>query len=125
MDRNAKWGLVLTRPRLAWESALALCGRYGGSGPGSGSDGRDVETTGLDWRQDEIIELAMVPFRYGVDGRIYEVGKAFHGFRQPTRPIPPEITALTGIDDAIFLSRNPISFPMSLESRVPPRQPRK
>ena len=65
----------------------------------------DVETTGLDWRQDEIIELAMVPFRYGMDGRIYEVGEAFHGFRQPAMPIPPEITALTGIDDAMVAGK--------------------
>jgi DNA polymerase-3 subunit epsilon len=61
----------------------------------------DVETTGLDPRRDEIIELAMIPFRYGLDGRIYEVGEPFQGFRQPAEPIPPEITALTGIDDAM------------------------
>lgn len=61
----------------------------------------DVETTGLDWRRDEIIELAMIPFRYGTDGRIYEVGEAFQGFRQPAEPIPAEVTALTGIDDAM------------------------
>ena len=30
----------------------------------------DVETTGLDHRQHEIIELAMVPFRYSLDGRV-------------------------------------------------------
>lgn len=60
----------------------------------------DVETTGLDWRRDEIIELAMVPFRYGLDGRIYEIGEAFQGLRQPAGPISAEITALTGIDDA-------------------------
>jgi len=61
----------------------------------------DVETTGLDWRRDEIIELAMVPFRYGTDGKIYEVGEPFQGFRQPADPIPAEITALTGIDDGM------------------------
>lgn len=61
----------------------------------------DVETTGLDTRRDEIIELAMVPFRYGLDGRIYEVLEPFHGYRQPEQPIPLEITALTGIDDAM------------------------
>ncbi|MCW0001343.1 3'-5' exonuclease [Pararhizobium sp. YC-54] len=60
----------------------------------------DVETTGLDVRQDEIIELAMVPFRYGLDGTIYEVLEPFHGYRQPSRPILPLITSLTGIDDA-------------------------
>jgi DNA polymerase-3 subunit epsilon len=61
----------------------------------------DVETTGLDWRRDEIIELAMIPFRYGTDGRIYEIGEAFQGLRQPAEPISAEITALTGIDDAM------------------------
>ena len=66
----------------------------------------DVETTGLDPRRDEIIELAMIPFRYGLDGRIYEVGEPFQGFRQPAEPIPPEITALTGIDDAMVAGRS-------------------
>jgi DNA polymerase-3 subunit epsilon len=34
----------------------------------------DVETTGLAAARQEIIELAMVPFTYGLDGRIYAVG---------------------------------------------------
>lgn len=57
----------------------------------------DVETTGLDPSKDEIIELAMVPFTYSLDGRISEVRTPYQQLRQPTRPIPPEITALTGI----------------------------
>ena len=61
----------------------------------------DVETTGLDPIQDEIIELAMVPFEYGLDGQIYSVGEPFHRLRQPSKPIPSEITALTGITDAM------------------------
>lgn len=66
----------------------------------------DVETTGLDPTSDEIIELAMVPFLYGLDGTIYRVDEAFHGMRQPSRPIPPEVTAITGIDDAAVAGRS-------------------
>jgi DNA polymerase-3 subunit epsilon len=65
----------------------------------------DVETTGLDWRRDEIIELAMIPFRYGNDGRIYEIGEAFQGLREPAQPVSAEITALTGIDDAMVAGK--------------------
>ena len=61
----------------------------------------DVETTGLDPTQDEIIELAMVPFEYGLDGQIYSVDEPFHRLRQPSQPIPSEITALTGITDSM------------------------
>ncbi|WP_272872328.1 3'-5' exonuclease [Caulobacter vibrioides] len=65
----------------------------------------DTETTGLDHARDEIIELAMVPFTYGVDGEIYEVGAAFEQLRQPSKPISAEISALTGITDAMVEGR--------------------
>lgn len=65
----------------------------------------DTETTGLDAARDEIIELAMVPFTYGVDGEIYQVGEAFQQLRQPVKSIPPEITSITGIDDAMVEGR--------------------
>lgn len=61
----------------------------------------DTETTGLDPSRDEIIELAMVPFTYGMNGEVYSVGEPFQQLRQPSKPIPPEITAITGIDDAM------------------------
>lgn len=72
--------------------------------PPDGSETRlglflDVETTGLDPSRDEIIELAMVPFTYGLDGRIFEIREPFQKLREPERPIPPAITALTGITD--------------------------
>ena len=66
----------------------------------------DVETTGLDAKRHEIIELAMVPFTYGLDGQIYAVGEPFHGLRQPEEPIPPEITAITGITDAMVAGKS-------------------
>ncbi|KZC01953.1 DNA polymerase III PolC-type [Methylobacterium radiotolerans] len=60
----------------------------------------DVETTGLDFASDEVIELGMLKFEYGASGRIYRVLDTFNQLHQPSRPIPPEISRLTGITDA-------------------------
>ncbi|MBR1002439.1 MULTISPECIES: 3'-5' exonuclease [Bradyrhizobium] len=59
----------------------------------------DTETTGLDHRTDELIELGMVKFDYTPDGRIAGVRDTFSAFNEPSVPIPAEITALTGITD--------------------------
>ncbi|MCA1530865.1 3'-5' exonuclease [Bradyrhizobium yuanmingense] len=59
----------------------------------------DTETTGLDYRTDEIIELGMVKFDYAADGRIVGVRDAFSAFNEPSAPISAEVTALTGISD--------------------------
>ncbi len=66
----------------------------------------DVETTGLDPTRDEIIELAMVPFTYSLEGEILAIGQPFQGLRAPAQPIPPEITQLTGIDDALVAGKS-------------------
>ncbi len=59
----------------------------------------DTETTGLDARTDEVIELGMVKFDYLPDGRIVGVRDAHSSFNEPSVPIPLEVTALTGISD--------------------------
>ncbi len=61
----------------------------------------DVETTGLDTAVHEVIELGMVKFAYLPDGTITRVIDAFTAFNEPAGPIPAEITALTGITDAM------------------------
>ena len=65
----------------------------------------DVETTGLDQAKDEVIEIGMVAFTYADDGRIGDVVGVFSAMRQPYAPIPPEITRLTGITDAMVAGK--------------------
>jgi DNA polymerase-3 subunit epsilon len=57
----------------------------------------DTETTGLDHTRDEVIEIGMVAFSYDEDGRIGDVIGTYNALREPTVPITPEITLLTGI----------------------------
>lgn len=63
----------------------------------------DVETTGLDPQKDEVIELAMVPFTYSSDGRIFQIHPSYTRFQEPSAPIAPAITAITGITDAMVV----------------------
>src|SRR5690606_8225036 len=57
----------------------------------------DTETTGLYHARDEVIEN-----RRGHDGgNIGDVVGVYSGLRQPSSPIPPEVTRLTGIIDAM------------------------
>jgi DNA polymerase-3 subunit epsilon len=60
----------------------------------------DVETTGMHWMTDRIIEFAGVPFTFGKDsGRIINVGTPVVSLEDPGRPVPPEIVRLTHITD--------------------------
>jgi DNA polymerase-3 subunit epsilon len=59
----------------------------------------DTETTGLVHTRDEVIELGMVKFDYTPDGKIVDVRDTFSAFNEPSTPIPPDVTALTGITD--------------------------
>ncbi|RMG43552.1 MAG: hypothetical protein D6732_00005, partial [Methanobacteriota archaeon] len=51
----------------------------------------DIETTGLDYQKDSIIEVAAVRFH---DGMIVDT---FNSMVNPHRPIPEHITRITGI----------------------------
>ena len=55
----------------------------------------DLETTGLDMEKDRVIEIAGI--------KVYpdKRQERFESFLNPERPIPEEITALTGITDAM------------------------
>jgi len=53
----------------------------------------DIETTGLSSQRDEVIEVAAVKFQ---GSRVLDT---FQSLLNPDRPVPPEITALTGLAD--------------------------
>ena len=58
----------------------------------------DTETTGLDWRAENIIELAMLAVDVDLHtGQPVGEVEVYEDFEDPGRPIPPEIVKLTGI----------------------------
>ncbi|OSI67399.1 hypothetical protein BSZ21_17555 [Bradyrhizobium canariense] len=60
----------------------------------------DLETTGLDTARNEVLEIAAIKFGYA-DDRITSIIETFQAFQQPSAPIEPAITTLTGITDAM------------------------
>ena len=65
----------------------------------------DVETTGLNAKTDEVIELGMVKFAYCPDGRVVRVIDCFGALNETATPIPAEITALTGITNDMVANK--------------------
>jgi DNA polymerase III epsilon subunit-like protein len=62
----------------------------------------DLETTGLNVRRDVVVAIAAIPF----DGGQSRAG--FVTLVNPGRPIPPESTAIHGIDDAAVAAAPPV-----------------
>lgn len=71
----------------------------------------DTETTGLNHRRDEIIEIGILAFTFDERGAIGDTTGVYGGLQQPSGPIPVEITRLTGITDEMVAGR---SIDMSL-----------
>lgn len=66
----------------------------------------DTETTGMNHKTDEIIELGLVVVAVdAVSGRAFEVLESFGELEQPTRPIPPETTRIHGITDTMVAGK--------------------
>jgi DNA polymerase-3 subunit epsilon len=57
----------------------------------------DTETTGLDPASDCIVSIAILPIAAGA----IDLARAFDCLVNPGRPIPPDVVAIHGIDDAM------------------------
>jgi DNA polymerase-3 subunit epsilon len=59
----------------------------------------DTETTGLNHRRDEVIEIGIIAFTFDEQGCIGDITGVYGALQQPGIAIPSEITRLTGITD--------------------------
>lgn len=64
----------------------------------------DLETTGLSCEEDRIVELGLIEFAVeGEDPPI--ITGMYAGLEDPGRPIPPEVSKLTGLNEKIVAGR--------------------
>jgi len=75
----------------------------------------DVETTGLSHEIDKIIEIALVPFEFSKDGRIFKIHDSYSCLEDPKVPLTDKIIALTGLTDEIL---NEKSFDVDAIGRI-------
>ena len=66
----------------------------------------DTETTGLNARKDEIIEIGVIAFTFDAAGLIGDVTGVYGGLQQPSVSIPSDIIRLTGITDEIVAGQS-------------------
>jgi len=60
----------------------------------------DTETTGMDPKTDQVLEIGIVVFEYAAEtGQVGPVVGCLSALEDPGRPIPPESTAIHGITD--------------------------
>lgn len=66
----------------------------------------DTETTGLDATNDRIVEIGMVAFDFDpATGAVVRVVDTYGALEDPGMPIPPEITRVNGISDAMVAGK--------------------
>ena len=63
----------------------------------------DVETTGLSHEIDKIIEIALVPFEFSKDGRIFKIHDSYSCLEDPQIPLTEKIVALTGLTNKMLV----------------------
>ena len=83
---------------------LVPCSDYGGlqGQPTQRVIVLDTETTGLDSKNEKIIELAMLSVLVdSATGLPVGPVTVYESFEDPGRPIPPQITEITGINDSM------------------------
>jgi DNA polymerase-3 subunit epsilon len=62
----------------------------------------DVETTGLNYTQDHIIEIGIRLFQFNREtGELLSLGASYSSFQDPGQSISAEVTSITGITDAM------------------------
>jgi DNA polymerase-3 subunit epsilon len=59
----------------------------------------DVETSGLDYETDAVIELCVQRFRLDDEWNVVEVDAPYSWLEDPGRPLAPEIVRITRLDD--------------------------
>ena len=60
----------------------------------------DVETTGLNQSEDQVIEIGVRQFQFNREtGELIALGASYSAFQDPGIPISAEVTSLTGITD--------------------------
>lgn len=106
-DNVARLRRALERPddflvteRLALQEGMTGVGDANDCSPASGIGVVvDVETMGQIIQHDPIIELGLRRFRYDSSGVITKIDRAYSWREDPGRPIPAEITKITGLTD--------------------------
>jgi DNA polymerase-3 subunit epsilon len=62
----------------------------------------DTETSGLNHQLDKIVELAIIPFEFGQDGRIFKLHDGYCGLEDPQISLPQKIISLTGLTNEML-----------------------